>query len=620
MPRLSRRRRFLFGLAVAMSIGVAFCLAFGFNLFYAMQQQSNDFLFRAANLYQKSAPQEKILVVGIDDKSLEQLGRFPLWPRSYYAQLIDTLAGAKARVVVFDILFSEPTSGDEELAASIGNAGNVVLPVIYTTTLGPTITQQTAESESLIKPLEVFQTGAAALGHANVMPDADGIVRRLPIAIGNGDGYEPALALSAVAKYLRRPEVIESPVKDNVLPFAGRFIPISDDNEMLINYTGSPQQSGGIVNFETVSFIDVVNGKVAPALFQDKIVLIGATASGLGDTFLTPMGRMMHGVEIHASAIHTILNGNFLKPAPSMLTIVSILVLALLCGLAVLRLRVLWAALSAVFLCLAYFLVAFSLFDNGLVLNMLCPPLTILGVFVGLNLYNVTAERSEKREITKTFGRYISPQVADRILAALDKGKLRLGGEVHEVTAAFADVRGFTSIAEKMPPEELVRVLNTYFSLIVRAVLKYEGMINKFGGDSITAIWNVPTECKGHGLLAVKAALEAQRSINELQREATLPRMDFGIGINTGKAVAGNMGSEDRLEYSVIGDAVNVAARLASTAPGGKVWIGADTFKQVRDYVKARRLRPLAMKGKRKPVTAYEVLGGQELVKGKQRV
>jgi len=608
--QLLRNKRFLLGVATAISIGVVFCLAFCLNLLYGMQQQSADFLFRAANLYHEAEPQGKIIVVGIDDKSLEQLGHFSLWPRSHYARLIDILARAEARVVVFDILFSEPASGDEELAASIRNAGSVILPVVYTpATPSPTVTQQTAESRSFIKPLEIFQTGVAAHGHANVMPDADGIVRRLPIAIGNGDGYEPALALAAVAKYLRRPEVIESPIKDNVLPFAGRTIPLSGNNEMLINYISSPQRSGGIVNFETVSFIDVINGEVAPALFQDKMVIIGATASGLGDTFLTPMGRMMHGVEIHASAIHTILSGNFLKPAPSIVTIVSILVLAILCGLAVLRLRVLWATLSAVFLCLAYLLVAFSLFDNGIMLNMLYPPLATLGVFVGLNVYNVTAERSEKGEITKTFGRYISPQVADRILAALDEGKLRLGGEAHEVTVAFADVRGFTSISEKMPPEELVGVLNTYLSLVIKAVLKYEGMINKFGGDSITAIWNVPTECEGHGLLAIKAALEAQRSISELQEETTLPRMDFGIGINTGKAVAGNMGSEDRLEYSVIGDAVNVAARLASTAPGGKVWIGANTFKLAKDYIKAKPLRPLAMKGKRKPVKAYEVVG-----------
>jgi adenylate cyclase len=610
MLQLLRKRRFLVGLAVAISIGVAFCLASCFNLLYTMQQQSADFLFRAANLYQETKPQEKIIVIAIDDKSLEQLGHFPLLPRSHYAQLIDMLAEAKARVVVFDILFSEAAPGDEELATSIRNAGNVILPVIYTpTTLSPIITQQTAEPKSLIKPMEIFKTGAIAQGHANVMPDADGTLRRLPIAIGNDDGYEPALALAAVAEYLRRPEVIESPIENNVLPFAGRFIPVNDNNEMLINYIDSPQRSGGIVNFETVSFVDVINGEAAPALFQDKIVIIGATASGLGDNFLTPMGRMMHGVEIHASAIHTILSGNFLKPAQSWVTIVSILVLALLCGLAVLRLRVLWAALSAVFLCLAYFLVAFSLFDNGVLLNMLYPPLTILGVFVGLNVYNVTAERSEKREITKIFGRYISPQVVDRILAALDEGKLRLGGETHEVTIAFADVRGFTSISEKMQPEELVRVLNTYLSLVIKAVLKYEGMINKFGGDSITAIWNVPTECEGHGLLAIKAALEAQRSINDLQKEATLPKMDFGIGINTGKAVAGNMGSEDRLEYSVIGDAVNVAARLASTAPGGKIWIGANTFELVKDYITAKPLRPLAMKGKRKPVTAYEVVG-----------
>jgi adenylate cyclase len=610
VPQLLIRKHFLAGLAIAFSIGVVFCLAFCLNLLYGLQQRSGDFLFRAADLYQETEPQERIIIVGIDNKSLAQLGHFPLWSRSHYAQLIGTLSEAKARVVVFDILFSEPTSGDEELATAIRNAGNVILPTIYTpTTLSSALNQQTAESRSLIKPLEIFQAGAAAFGYANVTPDADGIMRQLSIAIGDGDGYEPALALAAVAEYLRRPEVIESPIKDNVLPFAGRLIPLIDSNEMLINYISSPQRNGGIVNFETVSFVDVINGEVAPTLFQDKIVIIGATASGLGDTFWTPMGRMMHGVEVHASAIHTILSGNFLKPAPSIVTIASMLVMAPLCGLAVLRLRVLWASLSAVFLCFAYFLVAFFLFDNGVVLNMLYPPLTILGAFVGLNVYNVTAERSEKRKIAKTFGRYISPQVADRILAALDEGKLKLGGEVHEVTVAFADVRGFTSISEKMQPEELVRVLNTYLSLVIKAVLKYEGMINKFGGDSITAIWNVPTECEGHSLLAIKAALEAQRSIKELQKEATLPKMDFGIGINTGKAVAGNMGSEDRLEYSVIGDAVNVAARLASTAPGGKVWIGANTFELVKDYIKAKPLRPLAMKGKRKPVTAYEVVG-----------
>jgi len=598
------------GFTIAAIIGATLCLAFQFDLLYSMQQRSNDFLFQAANIYHESEPEERIVIISIDDKSLAQLGHFSHWPRSHHAQLVDMLAEAKARVVVFDILFSEPASGDEELAASIRNAGNVILPVVLTpTVIDSKMIRQTIQSEDFVKPLEIFEEGAIALGHANVFPDIDGVVRKISIAIGSGDDYEPALALAAVAKYLRRPKVIESPIEDNVLPFAGRSIPITGDNEMLINYLGSLPGTGGIVDFQTVSFVDVLNGETDLAIFQDTIVIIGSTASGVGDTFWTPAGLMMRGVEIHASAIHTILTGNFLKPASSAVTIISILALALLCGLAVLRLRTLWATLSVAFLFIAYFLTAFSFFDNGIVLNTLYPSLTIAGIFVGVNLYNLIAERSEKREITETFGRYISQSVVDKILSALDEDELKLGGKEQEMTVAFADVRGFTSISEKMQPEELVRALNTYLSIVINSVLKHDGMINKFGGDSVLAVWNVPIECKEHALLATKAAVSAQRAIKELQeKETTIVKMEFGIGINTGKAVAGNMGAEDRLEYSVIGDTVNTAARLASATPSGRVWIGVNTFEQVKDYIQAKPLGPLLVKGKDKPIQAYEVV------------
>ena len=610
MLRLTKRRRLLVGFTIAAIIGATLCLAFQFDLLYSMQQRSNDFLFQAANIYHESEPEERIVIISIDDKSLAQLGHFSHWPRSHHAQLVDMLAEAKARVVVFDILFSEPASGDEELAASIRNAGNVILPVVLTpTVIDSKMIRQTIQSEDFVKPLEIFEEGAIALGHANVFPDIDGVVRKISIAIGSGDDYEPALALAAVAKYLRRPKVIESPIEDNVLPFAGRSIPITGDNEMLINYLGSLPGTGGIVDFQTVSFVDVLNGETDLAIFQDTIVIIGSTASGVGDTFWTPAGLMMRGVEIHASAIHTILTGNFLKPASSAVTIISILALALLCGLAVLRLRTLWATLSVAFLFIAYFLTAFSFFDNGIVLNTLYPSLTIAGIFVGVNLYNLIAERSEKREITETFGRYISQSVVDKILSALDEDELKLGGKEQEMTVAFADVRGFTSISEKMQPEELVRALNTYLSIVINSVLKHDGMINKFGGDSVLAVWNVPIECKEHALLATKAAVSAQRAIKELQeKETTIVKMEFGIGINTGKAVAGNMGAEDRLEYSVIGDTVNTAARLASATPSGRVWIGVNTFEQVKDYIQAKPLDPLLVKGKDKPIQAYEVV------------
>lgn len=610
MVRALRRRRVLVGLSISLIIGVVFCIGFYLNLFHTTQQRSSDFLFQAANLHQKAETDDRIVIISIDDKSLEQFGNLLSWPRAYHARLIDILVQAQARLIVFDILFAESAPGDNELAASLRNANNVILPVISAPAMRtPTVTRQIHQLGSFVRPLPVFEQGAVAIGHANVVPDADGVVRKIPIAIHDENDFEPALALAAVAKYLRRPEVIESPVIDNTLPLAGRIIPVTDDAEMLINYLASPRSGGGVVNFDSVSFVDVLNGEVDLARFQDKIALIGATASGLGDTFWTPLGVEMNGVTIHAYAIHTVLAGNFLRPVSPAITASLIIILALLCGLAVLRFRVIVASLAMLCLCAAYFLTIFFCFDNGILCNTLYPPLAILGTFVGLNLYNIIYERSEKREITETFGRYISPQVVDKILATMREGELKLGGKECEVTVAFADARSFTGLAEKTPPEELVAILNVYLSAVIKAVLNHGGVINKFGGDSIMAIWNAPVECEEHALLAVKAAVSAQSAIKELKDKGkTITKMEFGIGINTGKAVAGIMGSADRLEYSVVGDIVNTAARLASSTPGGKVWLGDGTFAKVEGQVLARPLKPLVLRGKREPIQAYEVL------------
>jgi adenylate cyclase len=307
--------------------------------------------------------------------------------------------------------------------------------------------------------------------------------------------------------------------------------------------------------------------------------------------------------------MHTILTDNFLKSAPSFVDIISILVLALLCGLTVLRFRVLWATLSSVFLCIIYFLTAFSFFDNGLMLNMFYPPVTVVGTFVGMNIYNVVGERSEKTEITKTFGRYISPPLVDKILTAQREDKLKLGGETHEITVLFVDARHFTSISENIRSEAVVNALNSYLTIIIETVRKYGGIINNFSGDSVMAIWNVPIESEEHALLATEAAISAQRAISQLHEEKTiLLTMEFGIGVNTGEAVAGNMGSQDHLEYTVIGDAVNIAARLASTVPGGRVWMGADTYERVRGHVTAKQIDPILVKGRHEPIQAYEIL------------
>jgi adenylate cyclase len=610
MVRLSKRKkRFISGLLAAVAIGLAFCLISHFNLFHGVHLQSSDFLYRSADSQPGVDTDRKIAIVAIDDESLDHLGRFSSWPRAYHARLINAITEAGARIIVFDVLFSEPSPDDDELVASIKEAGNVILPLAGTLEAHqPAISGETVALGRVIKPLKPFEEGALAVGHANMIPDEDGIVRRVPLIIPNGGHYEPALAVTAVAKYLRRPQIIENTIKDNCLSLAGRSIPLDGANSMLINYDDSLAP----ISFEAVSYADVLRNDVSPDIFRDKIVLIGVTAIGLGDTFWTPMGQLVSGMELHASAMHTILTGNFLKPAPIYITALSILLLAILCGLAVLRLRVLWAVLSTVFLGIVYFLTAFYSFDHGVILDMLYPPLTLAGTFVGVNLYNVTSERLEKREITRTFGRYVSPSVVEKILLALEEGELKLGGEERKVTVLFADVRNFTGIAENMTPQELVRVLNRYLSVIIKAALENGGMVNKFGGDSIMAIWNVPIECQEHAILATKAAVSAQQALKGLQEsELNMPKMEFGIGINTGNALAGNMGSVDRLEYSVIGDVVNTAARLADVTTGGKVWIGASTFDLIEDCVSAIPLEPLSLKGKRETIRAYEVLAIQ---------
>jgi len=613
MVRLSKRKkRLVNGLIITIIIGLAFCLVFYIDLFHGIHLQSNDFLYRTADTNTAVNTDNKVIIVAIDDKSLEQLGNFSSWPRSFHAQLLAELEKTGARVIVFDILFSEPTADDEGFATSIKEAGNVILPFacnlesLQSDTAGELISL-----ESAIRPLPVFEQGALALGFAKMMPDEDGIVRRLPLVIKNGDAYEPALSLTAIAKYLRRPEIIESTPEDNYLSFAGRTIPLDNTNNMLINYA--------VGYFTTVSYADVLKGNVSPDIFQDKIVLIGATAFGLGDTFWTPLGRSMSGVELHAGAIGTILTGDFLKTSPAVVTMLSMIFLGFLCALALLRFRVLWGILSTLCLTLIYFLTAFLFFDHGTMLDLFYPSLAMAGTFIGITLYNVTSERHEKGEITKTFGQYVSPSIAKTILDAIDKGSLKLGGEERTVTILFADARNFTGISEKMNTQELVSVLNHYLSIIIKTTLQYDGMVNKFGGDSIMAVWNTPVECRDHALSATMAAIRTQQALIELpERIKGLPRIEFGIGINTGIAVAGNMGSTDRLEYSVIGDAVNTASRLAGATPGGKVWIDSSTFDLIHDDVVATPLEPLSLKGKREMIQVYEVTDIQSLTSAEQ--
>ena len=277
MVRMTKRKkRFISGILIAVGIGLLVCLISHLNLLHGLRLKSNDFLYGTADPSTNTITDSPIVIVAIDDKSLEQLGRFSSWPRTYHSQLVDILANNGARTIVFDILFSETSPDDDAFAASIERAGNVILPFVSNLKAAETAgTDDFKNSNRFIRPLEQFEDIALATGHANMIPDDDGVVRRLPLLIPDDDDYEPALALTAVAKYLRRPHIIESPVMDNTLTLAGRNIPLDNYNRMLINYPANQLSS---YDFLAVSYSDILDNSIDPSVFHDKIVLIGVTA------------------------------------------------------------------------------------------------------------------------------------------------------------------------------------------------------------------------------------------------------------------------------------------------------------------------------------------------------
>jgi len=350
------------------------------------------------------------------------------------------------------------------------------------------------------------------------------------------------------------------------------------------------------------------------------MVMLSVAASirptGEPDTWAIPTSASkVPGVFIHAATMDTILTQRFLTE-PS--TTTTLMIMLLLVGIAAFalprcgtrrRTDIAKGVGITAGLFVACLVAGFFAFDRGYVLDLFYPLLLLPVIYVSNALYIVAVEQSDKRFVKELFGRYISPQIAKEIVSRADTGELHLGGEQREISVFFADIRGFTRISEQLSPEATVEMLNTYLSVVAEAVVHNDGIVNKFIGDNIMAVWNAPQSQPEHALLAVKAAWEAQQKITELQQsDSTLLPVQFGIGINTGIALAGNVGSAGRSEYTVIGDSVNTASRICSGTPGGEVWIGAETYNQTKDYIETEELEAQSFKGKSTPIKVYRVI------------
>jgi adenylate cyclase len=605
------------------------------------------------NLYLPRPTRGIVSIIAIDDASLAAYGRSAVeWDRRVYVDLIRVLDAAGARVIAFDVMFVDPSDADAQLAETMRQARNVIQPVFGLDNNGACVPKTVGllRCDYYVHPVPALEAAAMGLGHVTVRPDLDGFARRVPLFTLDGDKPVPSLALAAYLEYLRLlPEMVE--IDQNEVRFAGRELPTDNFGQLIVYFFGPPSHPNQQGTFPVYSLVDVVEGRISPNVFNDQIVLIGALdAAAQPDSYPTPVTRevqKMYGVEIHANLIETIhqslprfqqkidwkLNlGLFKLPLYRGTTdfplreqsrdeqLVITFALAVIAGLLLPFLRWYVGLILVIVAYAAYFMWAsFSFTLQGKIVDFLFPAGSLAFTFVGTMIISYIFEERRRTQINDLFSRYVSPEIAQKIVEAFDHGKLELGGEEREITVLFADVRGFTQLSEGLPASEIVQVLNVFLEEMSGIVMRRGGAINKYIGDNVMAFWNAPYPQADHAWLGTEAALEMLAAVERLNhvRKLAIP-MQFGIGVNTGMVVVGNIGSQKRLEYTPIGDTVNVASRLCGVAPGGSCYIGARTYALIADRVQPVAVHNLQLKGKQDAVEIFELNAESLRAKGKE--
>ena len=603
-----------------------------------------------------------VVIVAVDDPSLEQFGRWP-WSQSLVAQLVDRLTQAGAAVIGFDIVQSEATAEpdvgalrqrvpdldertwdavrqglqqgtaeDSALTAAVHASARTVLGYFfnigsdsgdsstvrlstYNVVQGSTAAQSRRHdhvptASGVRANLPALTAAAAGLGYFNFFPDPDGSYRRVPLAIRFND--QIALPLSLAMLHVYRPQVpLMIRFADfgvETVRFGALTLPVAEDGQLLVNFRGPGK------TFRHVSAADVLAGRVAADAIRDKLVLVGVTATAVMDVRVTPFDGLLPGVEIHANVLDNILRHEFIqRPRWTVLIEVAvILLLTLILGSALHFARGILGALIALTLGVGYLFVSQLIFVHyGLPLSLIFPFLAIGLTYPAIAVQHYVVEEREKRKIRDAFGLYLSPSLA-RLVSERPE-MLALGGEKRDLTVMFSDIRGFTTTSERLEPETLVELLNKFLGEMTDVIFAHDGTLDKYIGDAIMAVWGAPVPQADHAARACRAALgmvNRLRFLDEHWTDRGWPVLEIGIGINTGPMVVGNMGSERRLSYTVIGDNVNLGSRLEglNKVYGSRIIASEATIRAAGDVVVTRELDLVRVKGKRLPVRIFEIL------------
>lgn len=570
------------------------------NLFSSLDYMLKDLLYQMPR-----GVDNDIKIIAIDERTLEELGPINTWSRQYYADLINYFnqdENSKPSVIAFDIIFSgyfgenaQISEGDIAFAEAAKNSGNVVVVSQYQYEEKPTYYEDGTmgyEIKDVYYPYKELKE-ATRIGYSNIAQDSDGIVRRIILS----EEYERQLT------YAFSKEIYD--VYCEKQGIAPNQVTTDKYNKTMINYSGKPG------DYEYISMVDILDGRIDSRVFKDSIILVGAYASGMQDNFNVPNGysKQMFGVEIHANILQSFMQGRFsINGNPYLAGLILGLVASLL--YLIFRNAKIWISTVLLVLCIAgELIVGVVLNNNGRTISLVYFPIVLIVAYIYCLAIGYILETIKRKKVLNAFKKYVAPEIVDEIAKKGDF-QIKLGGENRDIAVLFVDIRGFTTMSEVLSPEQVVEILNHYLALTTEAIFKNKGTLDKFVGDATMAVFNSPFDLDDYEFRAVCAAMDIVEKGVALEAELLEKygrTVGFGVGVNCGPAVVGNVGCENRMDFTAIGDTVNTAARLESNAKKGQVLISDAIYERVKDRIEVEEVGEIPLKGKSNGVFVYSV-------------
>lgn len=626
------------------------------GFFEAIDLRGRDTAFQ---LRPQAEPSQKIAIIAVDEASVKQLGRWP-WPRARQARLLHETKQAGAAVISLDIVYpqTESPAADRQLRNTLATLGTPVVlgyffrrddedgnhePAVSAHNLaelsrdrlpaqgvvegkkhGGVISYQDAEIN-----LPAIRATAAGAGFLNSLTDDDGLIRKMSLVARLGDALYPSLALKSLSVFLDEPIGIQKDRRGLIeaIRLGETLIPTDPSGRLELNFYGARKDQQPRPTIATYSAVDVLERRLPPDALKDRLVYIGVTELGIGDVRATPVDANFPGVELHAVVAANILQDRILirdwrttlidlaliVGAPLLLIYLLALTRKIMLGLAIMATLI--ATVVAIF---------YGLFVGyGYLIGFTYPIVALVIGYLSAEAYRNLVMEKHSRFLQRAFSTYISPLLVSEITRNPDK--LKLGGEQKTITILFSDVRGFTTLSERLTPEQLVTLLNRYLGPMSDIVLAEKGTLDKYIGDAIMAIYNAPVDVPDHAARACHSALRmlsALEVLNSALRDEMNLEIDIGVGLHTGEAVVGNMGTALRFDYTAMGDAVNLASRLEgqNKTYGTHVLVSDETRAAAGAGFLFRPIDLLRVKGKQRPVAVFELLNTATAASDAERV